>query len=76
MRKYKGHYIDGVLFNNEKEVDKFIENELVRNLKHSVECFNREHSLSNADWVHDCEQALVHNCNYTWDEVENLVLTF
>ena len=39
MRKYKGYYIDKVIFSNEDEIDEFIKSEAIRAYKQSVELF-------------------------------------
>lgn len=33
MKRYKGYYIDGVIFNSKEEIDTFLKNEIIKKIK-------------------------------------------
>lgn len=76
MKQYKGYYIDNVIFNNESEIDKHIENKAVEAYKIAVELFCKEKSLEYAAYVNEKAENLVNNFGYTWEQVEKLEIKF
>lgn len=72
MRKYKGYYIDGVIFSSKADIDKFIEQKAVESFMIACRIFN---ILTTAEASLNCSQKaenLVKNFGYTWDEIEAL----
>ena len=76
MKQYKGYYIDGVTFHNEKEIDNFIKKQAVRAYKIAVELFVVNVTIENSMYVHEKAENLVNNFGYTWEEVEELETKF
>ena len=76
MKKYKGYYIDGVGFHNEKEIDNFIKKQAVRAYRIAVELFMVDMCIERSMYVHEKAENLVNNFGYTWEEVEELEIKF
>lgn len=72
MRKYRGYYIDGVVFKSEKEIDDFHRESAVGAYKTAVELFASHPSMERSNYVHERAVMLVEIYGYTWDQVEEL----
>lgn len=72
MRKYKGYYIDKVIFNNEDEIDEFIKSEAIRDYKQSVELFVNHSTIENSIYCDDKAEILVNQFGFTWEQIEEL----
>ena len=72
MRKYKGYYIDKVIFNNEDEIDEFIKSEAIRAYKQSVELFVNRSTIENSIYCDDKAEILVNQFGFTWEQIEEL----
>lgn len=74
MKKYKGYYIDHVVFNNEADIDAFIEKQAVEKFKILNQIFYSHMSLEAS--IACSNQALILNTKfgYSWDRIEQLEL--
>ena len=72
MRKYKGYYIDKVIFNNEDEIDEFIKSEAIRAYKQSVELFVNQSTIENSIYCDDKAEILVNKFGFTLEQIEEL----
>ena len=72
MRKYKGYYIDKVIFSNEDEIDGFIKSEAIRAYKKSVELFVNQSTIENSIYCDDKAEILVNQFGFTWEQIEEL----
>lgn len=76
MKQYKGYYIDNVIFNNESEIDKHIENKAVEAYMIAVKLFMKECNIEYSMYVNEKAENLVNNFGYTWEQVEELEIKF
>lgn len=72
MKRYKGYYIDGVVFNNETEIDAFLEESAVKSFEQSVRLFAKNPSTEASMWQTGRAENLHHKYGYTWAEIERL----
>lgn len=80
MRKYKGYYIDGVIFHSREEIDQHIKNEIINKIKtlHDM-MFSGRYSnaevmqLSNEITIR--EERLHDEYGMDWEEIENIPFT-
>ena len=70
MRKYKGYYIDGVVFKTEKEIDDFHRKNAVESFRKSVEYFAKHPTMEASIYSGERAENLVKNYGYTYNEVE------
>lgn len=72
MRKYKGYYIDKVIFNNESDIDEFIKSQAIRAYKQAIEMFVNRHTMANSMYCDEKAEILVNQFGFTWEQVEEL----
>lgn len=72
MKQYKGYYIDKVIFNNEKEVDAFLEKQAIDAYKTACELFSIHSTIENSLFCNEKAEYLVNNFGYTWEQIEEL----
>lgn len=77
MTRYKGYYIDGVIFRTKQEIDDFIKNEIIRKIKIFYELFSSDR-YSPAEKMSICKEIstreirLHDEYGMEWDEIEAL----
>lgn len=69
-KRYRGYYIDGVIFNSKADIDKFIEQKAVESFVTACEIFNRLVTAEASIICHQRAENLVKNFGYTWDAIE------
>jgi hypothetical protein len=72
MKKYKGYYIDKVYFNNEQEIDKFLEEQALKAYKTACWLFNKDVCIETSIYASEKAQILVDKFGYTWEQVEQI----
>lgn len=72
MKQYKGYYIDKVIFNNEKEIDTFLEKQAVDAYKMACKLFAETRTMSSSMLCDEKAERLVNEFDYTWEQVEQL----
>lgn len=77
MIKYRGYYIDHVVFNSKKDIDEHCKNELIAGIKKYIEMmFSSRYSASEkmtlSQWVSDREKQLHDEFGMSWEEIEEL----
>ena len=72
MKEYKGYYIDGVIYHNEKEIDEHIKNCAIDAYRIAVELFCKERNIAYAAYVDEKAEELVNKYGFTWEQVEEL----
>ena len=72
MKQYKGYYIDKVIFNNEEEIDIFLEKQAVDAYKSACELFAQHKTIGNSITCDEKAERLVNQFGYTWEQVEQL----
>lgn len=70
MKKYRGYYIDGVVFNSKEEIDEFAKAQAIRTYKAACEHFTECPSVEAALFCDEKAQYLVENFGMDWDEIE------
>jgi len=72
MKKYKGYYIDNVIFHSEAEIDAFIKNKAIEAYIKAVQIFASHSTMENSIYCTEKAEILVEKYGYTWDEIEAL----
>ena len=72
MRKYKGYYIDGAIFNSKEEIDSFLKKQAVDNFKLLTSLFAEMPNVANAIAADETSQHLINKYGFTWEQVEEL----
>ena len=72
MKKYKGYYIDKVIFNSEKEIDEFIEKKAVDSYKTACRIFARHSTMEASKICSEIADRLVKQFGYTWEQIEEI----
>lgn len=72
MKKYKGYYIDKVVFNSEKEIDIFLEKQAVTAYRNAVEYFANHPTMEASIYCDDKARNLVNNFGYSYKQVEDI----
>lgn len=72
MKQYKGYYIDKVIFNNEKEIDEFLEKQALEAYITACKIFNSHCTIESSISCDEKAQILVNNFGYTWEQIEQL----
>jgi hypothetical protein len=80
MKKYKGYYIDGVVFRSQKEIDNFLKEAHIKKIKvfHEMlfsERYSAAQKMELTRWIHDREVILHDEYKMTWDEIEEIPYT-
>ena len=77
MTKYRGYYIDHVVFNSKKEIDEFCKNELIAGIKEYTKMmfssrYSASEKLTLSQWVSDREKQLHEEFGRSGEEIEEL----
>ena len=72
MKKYRGYYIDGAKFNNEADIDKFVEQKAVEAYKQACRYFADHMTMEASNYCSEKAEYLVNYFGYTWEAVEAL----
>ena len=72
MRQYKGYYIDKVIFNNEEEIDAFLEMQALVAYKIACMQFMWNNTMENSIACDEKAERLVNQFGYTWEQVEKI----
>lgn len=77
MSRYRGYYIDHVVFNSREDIDKRIKAERISKLKKYTAMLNcprysRNEIMDVMGCMMDIERNLVHEDGLTWEEIEQL----
>ena len=77
MTKYRGYYIDKVIFSSKSEIDAYVKQSIIDKIKQ----FNKmmmSPRYSNSERIHlasmitDCERRLHDEFGMSWEDVENI----
>ena len=79
MKRYKGYYIDGVIFSTKKDIDNFIKSEIIR----KICIFHRmlfdmpgrytdDEKIAICGEIHDREIRLHDEYGMSWEEIEEI----
>lgn len=72
MKRYKGIFLDGTVFQTKEDVDRFLREEAVRSYRTSVEVFARRCSFEAAAWAADKAERLNREFGFSWEEIEQI----
>lgn len=73
MRKYRGYYIDGVIFHSEKEIDESIKRQAIDAYKNAVKIFIYRQDLEASSLCDEKADNLL-KLGFSWEEIEALEL--
>lgn len=72
MTKYRGYYIDKVVFNNKVEIDNFIKEQAVKRFEVLNQIFNNHPSLEASIACGEQAKCLHDNFGFSWEEIEEM----
>lgn len=72
MKQYKGYYIDGVVFHNKQEIEKFLEKQAVDAYRTACKIFNSHMTMEASINASRHAEKLVKQFGYTWEQVEEI----
>lgn len=72
MKQYKGYYIDGFNFKNEKEIDEFLKLQAIKAYRNSVTIFMMHPIMEASVYCDEKAEILVNQFGFTWEQVEEL----
>ena len=72
MKKYKGYYIDHVVFNSKADIDTFIKEETIAKYKKLAKMFSQKPSMELVTYMQPYMAKLHDECGLSYDEIEAL----
>lgn len=82
MKKYKGYYIDGVIFHSEAEIDEFHREGQLHRFKTLMELFYQYldkndpvQAMAASKEASISADVLVNHYGYTWEQIEEIELS-
>lgn len=72
MKKYKGYYIDKVIFNNEEEIDEFVKQQEIREYKIRCQVFAISKSMAASIYADEQAEKLSKEYGISWEELERM----
>ena len=76
MIKYRGYYIDHVVFNNKADIDNYIKDSLIARIKKLTKLMfgssDAGYMMACSEQISVCERALHNDCGMGWAEIEAL----
>lgn len=72
MKRYKGYYIDGVVFNNEAEIDKYLEEKIMELFINACKMFISNPCMETSIHCSKLSMELANKYGYTMDELEDV----
>ena len=70
MKKYRGYYIDKVIFSNEAEIDAFIEKQAVERFAKLNKIFANHMTMETSIACSEQAKLLHDNFGFSWEEIE------
>lgn len=72
MKKYKGYYIDKVIFNSEAEIDEFVKQQAIREYKIRCQVFCINGTMEASIYADEQAQKLNKEYGISWEELEEM----
>lgn len=72
MKKYRGCYIDGVVYKSKKDIDAALKRMAIEHFKISVQVFTIHPDYSHSTYVQRQAEALNSQHNLSWEEIEQI----
>lgn len=72
MTRYKGYYIDHVVFNSKAEIDAFIKEQAINGYKTACRLFYEKASMEAAAYMASREKQLHDVYGLTWEQIEDI----
>lgn len=77
MKRYKGYYIDGVIFKSKEEIDAFLKNAIIEKIKtfHNMLFsgrYNASEMMAITKEISDREKILHDEYGMDWEAIENI----
>lgn len=72
MVKYRGYYIDHVIFDSKKEIDDFLEKKAVWSYKNSLSLFLLHPDFEHARYSDEKARELIDHHGYSWEQIDKL----
>ena len=71
MKKYRGYFIDGLVFKSEAEIDRFILDRSIREYRSACRMFEKHPDIEHSVYMSEIAD-LLHNLGLSWDEIEQI----
>ncbi len=72
MMKYRGFYIDHVVYNSKEEIDAHLKEQAVKRFKNSVWLFWKNMDMESSIYSTTCGEVLHDEFGMDWSEIEEL----
>lgn len=72
MKKYKGYYIDKVIFHSEEEIDEFIKQQTIREYKSRCQVFAINKNMEASIYASEQTKRLNKEYGISWEELEQM----
>lgn len=77
MKKYRGYYIDHVVFNSQSDIDKFIIEDRKKAIRKYSKMMNNDRYtpgelITLTGWITDIERLLHNEDRLSWSEIEQI----
>lgn len=72
MKKYKGYYIDKVVFHNETEIDEFVKQQEIREYKIRCQVFAINKNMEASIYASEQAEKLNREYGISWEELEQM----
>lgn len=72
MKKYKGYYIDKVIFHDEAEIDEFVKQQEIREYKIRCQIFASHGTMEASIYASEQAEKLNKEYGISWEELEEI----
>lgn len=72
MKKYRGYYIDGIIFKSTAEIDAFLRETAIKAYKQAIRHFEKYANMEASIYADQIAQRLHRVHGLTWEEIESI----
>lgn len=72
MTKYRGYYIDKVVFTSKEDIDTFIKEKTIKAYRQAIRFFLRDSSMEASIFADQKAEYLHNECGMSWSEIEEI----
>lgn len=70
--KYRGYYIDNIIFNSKQDIDNHIKKQAIESYKRAIRIFIKKGDMESSVYADEKAEYLVKECGMTWDQIEEI----
>lgn len=75
MTKYKGYFIDHVIFNSKEDIDRFVKNQAIESYKTACKLFAEKHTMEISIYCDEKADYLHKEFGMTYAEIEQIEIS-